>query len=222
VNRLLVLSVVVMAATALGEDGGVPAVPMCTFGGKVLKRSEAYTVVSLEPAGPAGGRPALPRPPSARRVMYQRDRTFRPAYMVLNAGDWVVFQNDDYEWHSVFSSSQPYTFDMGVSNRGVSGERHFERPGIVRIQCNRHSKMRADLIIVGSTAWAEVAADGTWRIDAPAGTWNVVVSDINGATKSERVSGCVTDLELTLPRPPVDRPRAKNGDVGSQYDVSNH
>jgi plastocyanin len=219
VNRLLVLSVVVVATTALGQDGGVPAAATCTFAGKVLKRSTAYTVVSLEPA--EHGSPPLTRPPSARRVMYQRDRTFNPSYMVLNVGDWVVFQNDDYDWHSVFSASPENTFDMPVSNRGVSGEKHFLHAGIVRIRCNKHSNMRAELIVVGTPHWVEVAADGSWRIDAPAGPWKVVASDINGARVEKPVTGCVTDLELPLSRP-VDRDRQKNGDTTGMYDLSNH
>jgi hypothetical protein len=109
-----------------------------------------------------------------------------------------------------------------VSNRGVTGDRQFKNPGIVRIRCNKHSDMRAELIVVGTPYWVEAAADGTWRIDAPAGPWKIVASDIDGARFELPVPGCVTNLDLPMPRPPVDRQRSKNGDVGGQYDVVNN
>jgi len=214
--RPLVMLVLLGALPVLAD--GEPGAQLCSFTGRVVGKTEADTVVGLEPVK---GSPPLPPAQPTRHVMHQRSKTFLPKVLMVRSGDWVEFENDDADWHSVFSASRVATFNFPESTKGTSGKWHFMHPGLARIQCNIHSNMRADVFVFGSPYWAKVDADGTWRIDAPEGAWRVVVNDVNGSRVDQHVSGCVTGLELQLVQRYPVRPRTKNGDVPPIYEPSN-
>jgi plastocyanin len=215
----LVLSGGAGASAPPSDDGGVPRPSGCEFSGHVTlvrtEKASAPVVVTLEPVV---GSPPL-RPPAAKTwPLYQRDFQFVPSALVVNVSDTVSFVNDDTDFHSVFSSTPEDPFDTPQSRRSVSGSHQFSVAGVEHIQCNIHSKMRAEVFVLKTPFHDLADANGTWRIQAPAGKWRVVALEQNGGRVEQDVSGCVTALELTLVQATRPNPRRLNHANYRQYD----
>jgi plastocyanin len=210
-----------LAATfiALVLGGGTP--PSCEYSGHVtVSRDERAPatgpiVVTLEPVA---GSPRT-RPPAPLTVfMHQQNFAFSPPFLVVNKDDTVAFQNDDPDYHSVFSSAPDDPFEMPESRKSVSGQRKFAVAGMEHIQCNIHSKMRAEILVLKLPFYSLADAAGNWRIQAPGGKWSVVAIEPNGGRTEQLVSGCVSSLELVLPQAPKPSFRRKDGSLYKQYD----
>ena len=111
-----------------------------------------------------------PFPPPAPLEIRQRDKQFQPQLLLVPQGSTVAFPNDDAVDHNVFSLSPVTPFDLGYFESGVSRQVKFDRPGAVRVYCNIHSSMIADVLVLPNPFYARVSADGTYRVDGvPAG-----------------------------------------------------
>jgi plastocyanin len=127
-------------------------------------------VVYLETAPAA----ALESREPARAVMNQRNETFLPHVLAVDAGAVVDFPNNDSTYHNVFSLSKIKKFDLGRYARGKSKAVLFDRPGVVRIFCDIHSHMSAFVLVFSHRYYAMTTADGRYRIDnIPPGTYTV-------------------------------------------------
>lgn len=127
-------------------------------------------VVYLE-EGPAA---ALESREPGRARMDQRNETFLPHVLAIDAGTLVDFPNNDTTYHNVFSLSKTRKFDLGRYARGKSKSIRFERPGIVRIFCDIHSHMSAFIMVFSHPYYAKAEADGRYRIDnVPPGSYTV-------------------------------------------------
>ena len=127
-------------------------------------------VVYLETAPAA----ALESREPARAVMNQRNETFLPHVLAVDAGAVVDFPNNDSTYHNVFSLSKIKKFDLGRYARGKSKAVLFDRPGVVRIFCDIHSHMSAFVLVFSHPYYAMATADGRYRIDnIPPGTYTV-------------------------------------------------
>ena len=127
-------------------------------------------VVYLE-KGPAA---ALESREPVRAQMDQRNETFLPHVLAIDAGTLVDFPNNDTTYHNVFSLSKTRKFDLGRYARGKSKSIRFERPGVVRIFCDIHSHMSAFVLVFSHPYYAKAEADGRYRIDnVPPGTYTV-------------------------------------------------
>ena len=128
------------------------------------------TVVFLDTAPAA----ALESREPVRARMDQRNETFLPHVLAIDAGTVVDFPNNDTTYHNVFSLSKTRKFDLGRYARGKSKSVPFERPGIVRIFCDIHSHMSAFVLVFSHPYYAKAEADGRYRIDnVPPGTYTV-------------------------------------------------
>ncbi len=106
--------------------------------------------------------------------MDQRNETFLPHVLAIDAGTVVDFPNNDTTYHNVFSLSKTRKFDLGRYARGKSKSIRFERPGIVRVFCDIHSHMSAFVLVFSHPYYAKAEADGRYRIDnVPPGTYTV-------------------------------------------------
>ena len=130
----------------------------------------AATVVYLETAPAA----ALESREPIRARMDQRNETFLPHVLAIDAGTIVDFPNNDTTYHNVFSISKTRKFDLGRYARGKSKSILFERPGVVRIFCDIHSHMSAFVLVFSHPYYAKAEVDGRYRIDnVPPGTYTV-------------------------------------------------
>ncbi|HML16058.1 MAG TPA: hypothetical protein VK419_03495 [Bryobacteraceae bacterium] len=115
-------------------------------------------------------------PVSARHFrMLQKDKTFTPHVLPILAGSVVDFPNADPIFHSAFSSYSGQIFDVGLYPPGKNRSVRFTRPGIVRVFCNIHPTMSAVIVVLTTPYFATTQKDGSFRIEAPAGEYDLQV-----------------------------------------------
>jgi plastocyanin len=111
-----------------------------------------------------------------RAVMLQKDKTFTPHVLAVQAGSLVEFPNADPIFHNAFSSYNGQVFDIGLYPPGTTRSVKFARPGVVRVFCNIHAQMSALIVVVASPYFATTKQDGNFSIaDVPAGQYNLNV-----------------------------------------------
>jgi len=148
-----------------------------TIGGKPT----ADVVVSIE------GAPAQ-KPQGLyyrKAVMEQRDLRFYPYVLPILVGAKVDFLNDDKVWHNVYSASEAKKFDLGLYAPGKQKTVTFDKPGVVRIQCNVHPTMEAFIVVKEQPYFATPDREGSYRFAAPLGTYRLSVWHPTLGTRSE-------------------------------------
>jgi plastocyanin len=128
-------------------------------------------VIALNPldstAPPAAGKHA---------VMLQKDKTFSPHILAIQAGSVMEFPNADPIFHNAFSSYNGQVFDIGLYPPGTTRAVKFARPGVVRVFCNIHASMSAVIVVVASPYFAITKPDGTFNIgEVPPGQYILTV-----------------------------------------------
>jgi len=109
-------------------------------------------------------------------VMLQKDKTFSPHVLAIQAGSLVEFPNADPIFHNAFSSYNGQVFDIGLYPPGTTRSVKFARPGVVRVFCNIHSSMNAVIVVIASPYFATTKQDGTFNIgEVPPGQYNLTV-----------------------------------------------
>src|ERR1700722_17393526 len=158
--------------------------PLCAgaVSGRVELRDSRYAavrnhhdysgvVIALTPA-----EGAAPLVAGKRAVMLQKDKTFSPHVLAIQAGSLVEFPNADPIFHNAFSSYNGQVFDIGLYPPGTTRSVRFSRPGVVRVFCNIHASMSALIVVVASPYFATTKHDGTFDIaDVPPGQYNLSV-----------------------------------------------
>jgi plastocyanin len=130
------------------------------------------SIVYLESAPQA----AFEERPRAHAVMDQRNEAFVPYALPIMVGTTVDFPNRDRTFHNVFSLSRVRSFDLGRYPRGESKSVRFDRPGVVRLFCEIHSRMSAYILVFAHHFFAATDTEGRYRIDAvPAGSYELSV-----------------------------------------------
>ncbi|MBK7864002.1 MAG: hypothetical protein IPJ65_36430 [Archangiaceae bacterium] len=198
----------------LGADA-LPPEPKgtCSFEGRVVLTRDS------EPIEPNGvvvyvdkQRDSNHTPKTHR--MEQKDREFKPQVLVVHTDDWVQFVNMDKYAHDVYSADERNAFYAQASKRDTTEKREFKIAGPVRIGCQLHRNMRADLLVLENDWFdANLSRDGQFHIrDVPAGA-RVTLSawEPNGGKKTIEVRGCkgttqvkVITLEEQMPPPKID------------------
>ena len=103
----------------------------------------------------------------------QKSKTFVPRVLAVPNGSSVSFPNEDPIFHNVFSLSTPQPFDLGLYRAGAAKTRTFAQPAVYYVFCNIHPQMVAFLVVAPSPWVAMATADGTWRLDLPAGRYRI-------------------------------------------------
>lgn len=106
-------------------------------------------------------------------VMHQKGKVFQPHILPVTAGTAVDFPNDDLIFHNAFSSFNGQIFDVGLYPPGASRTVRFARSGAVRVFCNIHPSMSAVILVLDTPWFAQTARDGSWKLDLPAGEYEV-------------------------------------------------
>lgn len=123
-------------------------------------------VVFLEPKDKAA--PVL----KSQAAIAQKNKTFIPLVTVIQAGNNIVFPNQDSVRHHVYSFSPAKTFELklysGVPNTPVT----FDKAGTVVLGCNIHDQMLAFVYVVDTPYFAKTDAKGKVKFgDIPNGEY---------------------------------------------------
>ena len=78
----------------------------------------------------------------------QRGRAFAPAELKIRTGDSVRFSNEDAFSHSVLSTSEVKSFDLGTLPKGAQRSVTFEQAGMVDVICGIHPNMKMRIVVV--------------------------------------------------------------------------
>ncbi|MEO8051419.1 MAG: hypothetical protein ABI833_13460 [Acidobacteriota bacterium] len=119
---------------------------------------------------------AVPPASGKHAVMLQKEKTFSPHVLAIQAGSVVDFPNADPIFHNAFSSYNGQVFDIGLYPPASTRSVRFARQGVVRVFCNIHASMSALIVVVGSPYFATTKPDGTFSIaGVPEGRYNLSV-----------------------------------------------
>ena len=133
--------------------------------GRRMAEAMEGAVVYFEPESAVKAKPQ----PRAEE-MTTRQISFQPRVMAINPGTTVRFPNEDTILHNVFSVSPGNTFDLGFYRRGDGKSWTFDEPGLVRVFCNVHYSMAANILVLETPYFTKPDPDGSFRLEGlPAG-----------------------------------------------------
>ncbi|HEY7376558.1 MAG TPA: hypothetical protein VIF57_30645 [Polyangia bacterium] len=148
----------------------------------------------------------------------QREKRFVPEVMVVQRGTKVSFPNYDSVFHNVFSPSQPHPFDLGSYRAGEEPKAvEMSATGVVDVFCNMHASMHASVLVVPSSVYARVGADGSFHLDGvPVGKRRVVVWGPHSKPAAQTVDLSVPGAEVTVTLEP-QADASHNNKYGQPY-----
>jgi len=112
--------------------------------------------------------------PTEHQVLEQRGLKFHPEVLPVLVGTTVDFPNGDNLFHNVFSYSQAKEFDLGRYPLGDSRSVLFDKPGVVKVYCDIHSRMSAIILVLENPFFASPDNDGNFTIsDIPEGKYRL-------------------------------------------------
>ena len=179
--RIAMLASILLAPALSGAD---------VLSGTVTIRARAGVAPALAVVYAESLGAATPTPVATSFSIAQRNKTFVPRVLGVPVGAVVNFPNEDQIFHNVFSLAPGNVFDLGLYRAGATKSRTMATPGLVRVFCNIHPQMTA-LIVAAPTPWITTAgADGTYRLELPAGRYTVTAL-------SERASAASVDVVVS-------------------------
>jgi plastocyanin len=169
--RLLICFSAATAPVASGQEVAGRIILADSNDERVVRRQDHSGVVVW--LTPVKGVP-LPAPPAKPAVMAQKNKTFQPHVLAIQAGTTVDFPNYDPIFHNAFSTYDGRVFDLGLYPPGTSRRVLFDRPGIVRVFCNIHEAMSAIIAVLPGPWFCVTPRSGAVSIPAvPEGEYMV-------------------------------------------------
>lgn len=175
-------------------------------------------VIWFEPARPAPGAPVAGVEMSTLR------KQFTPRTVVVPVGSSVAFSNQDPILHNAFSVSGRNAFDLGLVGKGAGRSVTFDEPGIVRVFCNVHHAMFANVVVVPTPHYVVPDASGGFRLEGlPAGPGRLSFWHERGEVVSLPLSvparGALNlTFDVTQPRIPPHRNKHGRAYTRGAYD----
>src|SRR5213595_2037242 len=119
----------------------------------------------------------FPRPASLpTKEVAQKDLTFIPALLPIEAGTNVQFPNLDDQYHNIFYYSPAKRFDLGryrPEERPIPSVT-FDQPGLVTLRCDIHEHMRGLILVLNTPYFVMTDTDGHFRLSGlPAGHYTL-------------------------------------------------
>jgi len=139
--------------------------------GRVGPPPPPVAVVYLEGQFPAGPNTN----PGGKAEMEQKHFQFGSRVLPVRTGSVVEFPNRDEGDHSVYSNSDPKTFDLGRYRKNEKATAIlFDKPGMVQLYCEIHPHMRATILVLDSPFFVTTDAQGKYRLaNLPAGKYKL-------------------------------------------------
>ncbi len=131
-------------------------------------------------------------------VMDQYGRMFYPLFLVVRKGQTIRFTNSEDDLHTVHvkDSAGESLFNIATLFGSVY-EFTFDREDSYGVECNTHTEMAADILVVSSPYAVLADSDGAFTVpDVIPGTYTVTV--LNGEDRRER------DVEIVAGRNELD------------------
>lgn len=126
---------------------------------------------------------------NGREKIVQKGKQFHPRVLPIVMGGVVEFPNEDPFNHNVFSPTPEYKFDLDYYGTGKSKNVRFQKPGVVRIYCNIHSNMVADVLVVPNPYFAKTGKDGKFKIsNIPPGKYTFVAWQPSAASEKRGIA----------------------------------
>jgi len=151
------------------------------FGKQGAKGDASNVVIFLEEL-------QLPNANGKEKIV-QKGKQFSPRVLPIVSGGVVEFPNEDPFNHNVFSPTPEYKFDLDYYGTGKSKNVRFQKTGAVRIYCNIHSNMVADVLVVPNPYFAKTGKDGKFKINnIPAGKYTFVAWQPSGASEKRGIA----------------------------------
>lgn len=115
-------------------------------------------------------------PPDKVPVLDQEKCIFRPNVQVMRAGKIVILNSDPVLHNTAGFYGRRAAFNHALPDKGMRVTSELPRPGMVRIECDAHGWMRADIYVADSPYYALTGAGGGFRIgEIPPGSYTLVV-----------------------------------------------
>jgi plastocyanin len=118
------------------------------------------TQLATSGADAPGADPNPTASPAQAPRLVQKNKSFTPHILVVQAGSMVEFPNRDPFFHNVFSLFEGKRFDLGLYEAGTTRMVRFDRLGISYIFCNIHPEMSAVVITIATPFYAISTRDG--------------------------------------------------------------
>ena len=136
--------------------------------------------------------------PDQLPVMDQYGRAFNPGFLLVHKGQTVRFTNSEDDLHTVHvrNSDGESVFNVATL-QGGSYEFTFDRVGEYDVECNTHTEMFADILVVDTPYAASADREGAFTVsDVMPGTYTATV--IHGEDESRR------EVEIVAGRNEID------------------
>jgi plastocyanin len=147
-----------------------------------------------------------PAPPALKNT----NCDFAPFVQVVPAGADVELVNNDAVFHNLHSFLGKATVhNVNLPKNGRPIRRPFKESGMVRVECDSHSWMKAWIYVADSPYYAMTGPDGRFAIrDLPPGSYTLVAwHDFAGLSEVpiQVGPGATVPLNVTLSKPPATR-----------------
>jgi len=105
--------------------------------------------------------------------MAQKGFQFSQAVLPVQKGSYVEFPNQDEDYHNVFSYSKTKRFDLGRYRKEEKPAAvKFEEPGLVKLYCEIHEHMRANILVLDTPYFVTTTAEGAFKLEnLPTGSY---------------------------------------------------
>ena len=114
--------------------------------------------------------------PKMPYVMRTERKMFVPSVLPVMQGALVAFPNADPILHNAFSTAQGNGFDTGVYGKGEGESNSFKNVGVVRVYCNVHHSMMANILVLNTPFFATPDVQGRFQFkNLPAGPGELFV-----------------------------------------------
>lgn len=109
--------------------------------------------------------------------MAQKGFQFSQSVLPVQKGTYVEFPNQDEDYHNVFSYSKTKRFDLGRYRKDEKpASVLFDQPGLVKLYCEIHEHMRANILVLDTPYFVTTSPEGTFKLDKlPAGSFTLKV-----------------------------------------------
>ncbi|HEY1171605.1 MAG TPA: carboxypeptidase regulatory-like domain-containing protein [Verrucomicrobiae bacterium] len=107
--------------------------------------------------------------------MAQKGFQFTHSVLPVQKGHYVEFPNLDDDYHNVFSYSKTKRFDLGRYRKDEKPAAiQFDQPGLVKLYCEIHEHMRANILVLDTPHFITTNPEGTFKLEnLPPGSYTL-------------------------------------------------